>query len=124
MLLIFLSGGKRGGGNEMNLEPTNNEALEAEAIKMMLSQNKLNEEGLALRLYLITVIETFKEMNKKIKTNYTTHMIMNLEQLANDYDEALSAHGLVSDKQFTAMKEAQLNISKAALNTGPAQKKK
>lgn len=89
----------------MNLEPTKYESLEAEAIKMMLSQNKLNEEGLALRLYLITVIETFKAMNKKIKTNYNTHMIRNLEQLASDYDKALSAHGLISDKQFTAMKK-------------------
>ncbi|EAA0327020.1 TPA_asm: hypothetical protein GJJ62_13905 [Listeria monocytogenes] len=108
----------------MNLEPTKYESLEAEAIKMMLSQNKLNEEGLALRLYLITVIETFKAMNKKIKTNYNTHMIRNLEQLASDYDKALSAHGLISDKQFTAMKKAQLDVANKTLYPAQTKKKK
>ncbi|EAD4088971.1 hypothetical protein EJC93_07190 [Listeria monocytogenes] len=108
----------------MNLELTNNESLETEAIKMMLSQKKLNEEGLALRLYLITALETFKALNEKIETKYITHMIANLEILASDYDDALRTHGFISDEKLEAMKEAQLNISKAALNTEPAQKKK
>lgn len=101
-----------------------NEALETEAIKMMLSQKKLNEEGLALRLYLIIVIETFKSLNKKVKTNYNKEMIANLEKLTSDYDKAFSENGLINDEQFAAMKKSQLDIAKKVLYPTTKQTKK
>ncbi|MBC2132055.1 hypothetical protein [Listeria innocua] len=51
-------------------------------------------------------------------------LLMDLEQFANDYDEAPSAHGLISDKRFTPMKKARLDVANKNLYSSRMKKKK
>ncbi|EAD4088972.1 hypothetical protein EJC93_07195 [Listeria monocytogenes] len=51
-------------------------------------------------------------------------LIMDLEKLANDYDEAPSICRFVSDKQPTAIKKAQLDLANKNLYPSRMKKKK
>ncbi|EAC2361292.1 hypothetical protein RA79_05660 [Listeria monocytogenes] len=51
-------------------------------------------------------------------------LVMDLEKSANDYDEAPSVRGFISDKQPTAIKKAQLDLANKNLYPLGMKKKK